>query len=81
MANKEGSGVIFKNTKKMNEKSPDYSGSINIGGKEVKFSGWVRQAKSGTKYISLAVNTAPSQKNPPKNVQQNPIIDDSIPWD
>lgn len=77
MENKEGQGVLFINTQKQSEKSPDYSGSIKINGKDVKISGWIKTSKLGTKYISLAVNKPVSQKNTP----QNTIVDDDIPWD
>ena len=76
MANKEGQGALFKNTSKQNEKSPDYSGSINIGGKDVKFSGWIKTSKLGVKYISLAVNNFKPKTEAPKNE----IEDDEIPW-
>lgn len=77
MANNEGQGVLFKNAQKLNEKSPDYSGSINIGGKDVKFSGWIKTSKTGMEYISLAVNKLPPQKKEPQKVE---MVDDDIPW-
>ena len=78
MENKEGSGVLFRNTQKQSEKSPDYSGSIKINGKDVKFSGWIKQAQSGVKYISLAVNKPMDKKETPK--PQNDFIDDNCPF-
>lgn len=79
MANKEGQGVLFLNTQKNNDKSPDYSGSINFNGKEIKISGWSKEALSGAKYISLAVNNF-KKEEPKKEAPKNEIEDDEIPW-
>lgn len=76
MENKEGQGVVFKNTKKQSDKSPDYSGSINIGGKEIKFSGWIKTAKTGTKYISLAV----VKDKPTESKPNDDFLNDEVPW-
>ena len=39
--------VIFKNNKKENEKHPDYRGTINVDGKELEISLWVKEGKAG----------------------------------
>lgn len=49
-------GVLFKNDKKGNEKAPDYTGTINFGGKEMSLAGWLKESKSGTKFISLSIS-------------------------
>jgi hypothetical protein len=48
-------GSLFKNDKKTEEKHPDMSGSINIDGTEYWISGWKKQSKAGTGFISLSV--------------------------
>lgn len=48
-------GSLFKNDKKTEEKHPDMSGSININGTEYWISGWKKQSKAGTGFISLSV--------------------------
>lgn len=48
-------GTLFKNDKKTEEKHPDMSGSINIEGVEYWISGWKKQSKAGTGFISLSV--------------------------
>jgi hypothetical protein len=48
-------GSLFRNDKKTDEKHPDMSGSINIDGTEYWISGWKRQSKAGTGFISLSV--------------------------
>jgi hypothetical protein len=50
-------GSLFKNDKKTEEKHPDMSGSINIDGVEYWISGWKKQSKAGTGFISLSVRT------------------------
>ena len=39
--------VIFKNNKKENEKHPDYRGTINIDGRELEISLWIKEGKAG----------------------------------
>jgi len=48
-------GSLFKNEKKTEEKHPDMSGSININGTEYWISGWKKQSKAGTGFVSLSV--------------------------
>lgn len=47
-------GAMFKNDKEGNEKRPDYTGSLNVEGKDYKLSAWIRAAKSGDKFLSIA---------------------------
>ena len=51
----ENSGVLFKNDKKGNERSPDYSGKINIDGREMRLAAWIKEGKAG-KFMSLKVS-------------------------
>lgn len=48
-------GVLFKNEEKQGENSPDYKGSINVDGKELWLSAWLKESKAGKKYMSLSV--------------------------
>ena len=47
------SGVLFKNTNKFSENSPDYTGEINVDGIEKSLSAWVQTSNSGMKYLKL----------------------------
>lgn len=49
-------GVLFAELDKKTEKSPDYTGKIDINGKEMRLAGWKRQSKNGTTFLSLAVS-------------------------
>ena len=53
---KAGSGSLFRNDKKGNEKAPDYRGSgKDLQGNEVWLSGWVRKSEKGTQYLSISM--------------------------
>jgi len=39
--------IVFKNDKGDNQKRPDYTGTINIEGKEYALSMWVKHGKKG----------------------------------
>jgi uncharacterized protein (DUF736 family) len=71
-------GTLFRNDRKDGDKSPDYKGSINIGGVEHWISGWIRQSKTGEKFMSLSVKpkeeTAPAKKAPDQD------FNDEIPF-
>tara|TARA_Y100000310_G_scaffold311416_1_gene357666 strand:- start:113 stop:388 length:276 start_codon:yes stop_codon:yes gene_type:complete len=53
MANKDNSGVLFKEEKK-SEKHPDYKGNCLINGKQMYIAAWINTAESGKKYMSLS---------------------------
>ena len=45
--------ALFKNDKGDNEARPDYTGNVTLpDGKEMRMAAWVREAKSGVKYLS-----------------------------
>ena len=45
--------AMFKNEKGDNEQRPDYTGTVTLeGGREMRMAAWVREAKSGVKYLS-----------------------------
>jgi len=53
--NKNNSGAIFKNEKKTNEKQPDYKGTVNVNGKDMQVSLWVKTSKKdGSKFFSVS---------------------------
>lgn len=48
-------GVLFKNERKQQDKHPDYTGKINVGGTEYKLAAWIREGNKG-KFMSLSVS-------------------------
>lgn len=52
---KPNSGSLFKNKKKETDKHPDYTGEINVDGKLLRLSAWIKDGKNG-KWMSLSVS-------------------------
>jgi aspartyl/asparaginyl-tRNA synthetase len=51
------SGVLFLNDKK-SEKAPDYTGTYNHEGEDIKIAGWIRtSSKTGKQFISIKRDT------------------------
>lgn len=71
------SGSLFKNERKTTEKHPDYSGSLNVDGVDFWVSGWIKTAKNGKKFLSLAIN--PKQPKEPGQALP-PLEDDDLPF-
>lgn len=51
---KEGSGSLFKNSKKTADNHPDYQGSVMIGGNIYQLGAWKKQTKTGDIYLSIS---------------------------
>ena len=52
--NKNNSGAIFKNNNKTKDTQPDYRGKVNVEGKELEISLWLKESKQGVKYFSAS---------------------------
>lgn len=48
-------GVLFKNDRKESEKHPDYTGKVNMEGKDMRLAAWIKEGKNG-KFMSLALS-------------------------
>jgi len=48
-------GVLFINGRKSKDNHPDYTGKIDIDGKERWLSAWVKTSKDGKKFLSLSL--------------------------
>lgn len=83
------SGIMYRNPRKEQDNHPDFAGTINIDGTEYWLSGWVKQAKEGSKlaergiqnFFSLAMkpkDEAPKKAAPKKVVKQ--VEQDDIPF-
>lgn len=63
---------IFKNEDKKSEKSPDYSGNIEIKGEKFRVALWVKQAKNGKAYLGgLVSDDAPKSNQPTSEVKKD----------
>lgn len=59
-------GTLSKSRERKTDKSPEYSGSINVNGTEYWLNGWVKDGKNG-KFFSLAIK--------PKEQKQSQVPD------
>jgi uncharacterized protein (DUF736 family) len=76
-------GVLFRNDRKESDRHPDYKGSINVEGVEYWLSAWLKESKTGTKFMSLSVNPKqPSAHHEAKanGYQPQQVPDDDIPF-
>jgi hypothetical protein len=49
------SGALFKTDNKKGDRDPHYKGTIDVGGVDHWINGWVRESKSGQKFMSLSI--------------------------
>ena len=80
---KNNSGSIFKNNK-TKETAPDYKGKVNVNGKDMEVSLWVKESKTGTKYFSASfqepyVKAVTAQEVANQNNTQD-LIDNDLPF-
>jgi uncharacterized protein (DUF736 family) len=64
-------GCLFRDERKSKPEDRDFSGQINVGGREYWISAWSKTSKAGKKYLSLSVKAKNEAK--PK-----PDFDDAI---
>ena len=87
MEQKSNTGTIFKNDKKTADNQPDYRGKINVEGKELEISLWVKTAQSGVKYMSAAIKEpwvapapAPVLQNTTDKIKAADEFEDDLPF-
>jgi len=72
-------GVLFKNEEKQEANHADYTGKINVGGKDFWLNAWIKTSKKGQKFMSLSVK--PTEQSAPKKPAQKPDeFEDDIPF-
>lgn len=76
--NNENRGVLFQNTKKETEKHPDYTGELNVEGKEYWISGWKKVSKNGNPFVSLSIKPKEPAGNQQKAAQSPQRVDESF---
>lgn len=55
-------GALFRNDKGDNPKRPDYRGTLDVDGRQLRVSGWIRESKKdGSKFLSLKVEPMPNE--------------------
>lgn len=76
-------GAFFKNDKKETEKHPDFTGSLNVEGKEYWISGWKRRPDQSEKAPALSFSIKAkedTQKNSKANVPSLDDMESDIPF-
>lgn len=59
MTNKQNRGAIWKNERKEQDSHPDFTGSLNIDGREYWVNAWKRAADAGPKSPALSFSVRP----------------------
>jgi len=54
--------TLFKQDKGDNPSRPDYTGTINVEGRDFKLAAWIRESKHGLKYLSGNVDKTIERK-------------------
>lgn len=70
------SGTLFDNERKEKETHPDFTGTLNVDGKEFWVSAWKKTSKTGKRFFSLSVKS----KDAAKQVVKKSDPEDEIPW-
>ena len=74
-------GVLFKNDRKESDRHPSYTGTwTDANGVEHWFSAWIKDSKSGTKFMSVSARPKQDQPAPQPRDYANEIDEDSVPF-
>jgi uncharacterized protein (DUF736 family) len=79
---KNNSGAIFKNEKATGNQ-PSYRGKVNVNGKDMEISLWVKESKTGTKYFSASFQEPYVKPVSQETINQNnaqDLADNDLPW-
>jgi uncharacterized protein (DUF736 family) len=75
------SGVLFKNDRKETERHPDYTGTwTDANGVEHWFSAWIKDSKSGTKFMSVSARPKNDQPAPQPRDYAADVKQDDVPF-
>ena len=92
---RDNSGSLFRNDRCETERHPTHKGTAKIDGRDYWVSAWIKEAKDGSRFFSLAFDLKegspatpkPASKAPARPVvgsaadpQARPPFDDSIPF-
>tara|TARA_Y100000004_G_C8927702_1_gene418375 strand:+ start:404 stop:820 length:417 start_codon:yes stop_codon:yes gene_type:complete len=79
-------GVLYINTDKKGETSPDLKGPVTIDGKKYRFNGYKKVATNGKPFTGVkcypweSAEELQNKENMQSDEQENPFTDDDIPF-
>jgi hypothetical protein len=76
---KDMSGAIFKNAKKVISEHPDYTGSCTIRGEKLSIAAWIKEGTKG-KFMSLAFSEPYSPVHETRTSENPEQPDEDIPF-
>lgn len=77
--NNDNRGALFKNDQKKQYNHPDYSGSINVDGRDYYLSAWVKDGKNG-KFFSMSVKPKDAKPQEKQPAHYTGVVEDSLPF-
>jgi hypothetical protein len=80
MADKQfdNSGILFRNDNKNGERDRDYKGEATIEGRAFWVSGWIKEAKNGSKFLTFSFK--PKEEKAAAKTKGDTPYDDQIPF-
>lgn len=73
------SGALFTNDRRTSDRAPNYKGSVTLeDGREYWVSGWVKNTRSGDKFLSLALQPKDASPAPAPRQSNTPDQDDFL---
>ena len=76
MTDYTNSGALWKNDRKTAESQPDFTGKIDIAGKEYQLSAWTKRNDDGSfKLLSVKIQDK-ERRGAPQRSQSKPPLDD-----
>ena len=57
-------GALFVNSKKQSDRHPDWTGSLNVDGKDFWLSAWNKTSAKGAEYLSVSVRPKEPKPEP-----------------
>lgn len=82
MTKYDNSGALFKNDRKEKDTHADYQGSITVEGKEFWLNAWLKDGKTGGKWMSLSVKPKEgrAEAKPQGRATRAADFDDEVPF-
>jgi ribosome modulation factor len=74
-------GILGRNDRKTQDNHPDFSGSINVDGRDYWLSGWIKERKDGSgRFFSLSVKPKDGVSGSAAPRPAPADLDDEIPF-